>query len=345
MPEVWFAVPGDPETITGGYIYAKRLTAALRARGWAVHPVALPGGFPFPSANDLAETRRILGALPRRATVLIDGLAFGAFTPEVVAGLDLDLVALVHHPLARETGLEAATARAFAERERRALKDARAVIATSPHTAQLLAAEYGVAESRLTVAPPGTVPRERARGNPGEPVLLTVATVTPRKGHDILVAALAQIKDLMWTSCIAGSLTRAPETATALRTQIAGSGVASRIALAGEVSADALAALYANADIFVLPSRYEGYGMVFADALACGLPIVACAAGAVVDTVPSAASMLVPTDDAAALAAALRKLLTDTTARRSMADAAWIAGQKLSDWDHTAAMAAKALER
>jgi glycosyltransferase involved in cell wall biosynthesis len=170
-----------------------------------------------------------------------------------------------------------------------------------------------------------------------------VATVTPRKGHDILVAALEQIADLSWTSIIAGSLTRAPDTVAALRHQIACSGVADRIALTGELSAEALAALYAGADIFVLPSRYEGYGMVFAEALSYGLPVVGCAAGAVAGTVPADASILVPTDDAAALARALRGLLSESAVRMRMADAAWAAGQRLPRWTDTAATVANVL--
>jgi glycosyltransferase involved in cell wall biosynthesis len=343
LPDVWFAVPGDPESLTGGYIYAKRLIQTLEDHGWQVHRLPLPAGFPNPSPAELTETRRILDGVPRRASVLIDGLAFGAFPPMVLADLDLDVVALVHHPLARETGLTPEAIATLTLSERAALSTARAVISTSPHTADVLTADYGVAAARLFVAPPGTDPRLRAQGTPQRPSLLTVATITPRKGHDILVAALGQIADLSWTSTIAGSLTRAPETVAALRRQIAGSDVADRIVLTGELSAEALTASYAGADIFVLPSRYEGYGMVFAEALSYGLPIVGCAAGAVAGTVPAEASILVPTDDAAALARALRALLSDATARKRMADAAWAAGQHLPRWTDTAATVANVL--
>lgn len=342
LPEVWFAVPGDPETRTGGYIYAKRLTEALRAGGWTVHPVRLPGGFPRPSPSDLAETAQAFTALPKGATTLIDGLAFGALPANLLSGLGLNIAALVHHPLALETGLTPAEAADSARNERAALELARAVIVTSPHTADILAADYGVARDRITVAVPGAEQRPRAVGS-DPPSLLTVATITPRKGHDVLVAALAQLQDLPWTSTLAGSLMRAPECVADLKARIARSGVANRITLAGEVADDILTDLYHRADLFVLPSRYEGYGMVFADALACGLPVVACAAGAVTETVPAAASKLVPTDDAAALAAALRALLSDRQQRRALADAAWMAGQRLPTWTQCAATVAKAL--
>ena len=138
LPEVWFAVPGDPETLTGGYSYAKRLSAALRALGWTVHATALPGGYPNPSPDDIAQTQDVLRGLPAGATVLIDGLAFGAFTPAVLAGVNLNISALVHHPLALETGLTPVQAEAFARREREALQAAHAIIATSPHTAGVI---------------------------------------------------------------------------------------------------------------------------------------------------------------------------------------------------------------
>lgn len=342
MPEIWFAVPGDPETRTGGYIYAQRLTQALRAQGWTVHRVRLPGAFPHPSVEDLVQTRGLFAGLPARATLLIDGLAFGAMPEELLRALDVDIVALVHHPLALETGLAPRESARLAAAERAALAFARAVIVTSPHTAGVLAADYGVAPARIAVALPGVDPRERAQGG-HPPRLLTVGTVTPRKGHDVLIAALARIRDLPWTSTMAGSLDRAPSCAAALRAHVAASGVAGRVTLAGEISDQALTELYRRADLFVLPSRYEGYGMVFADALASGLPVVACAAGAVAGTVPADAALLVPVDNAEALAGALRRLLTDPAMRRAMADAAWAAGQKLPTWESCAQAAAKVL--
>ena len=343
MPEVWFAVPGDLTTLTGGYIYARRVMAALPGAGWTPHHLVLPFGFPNPSINDLAETRRILGALPPKATVIIDGLAYGAMTPAILDGLDITVVALVHHPLALESGLPPERALALRESERQMLALSKAVIVPSASTAETLVTGYDVPQTRITIAEPGTDPGVRALGTGTAPRLLTVATVTPRKGHDVLMRAFADLKDLAWHSEIVGSTTRDPAMMQTVQALIAEYGLAHRIVFSGELTDEALSGAYMGSDIFVLPSRHEGYGMAFAEALAHGLPIIACDAGAVRDTVPTDAALLVPPDDPKALAAALRRVLFDTRLRRRLSDAAWARGQKLSTWSDTAAAIARAL--
>jgi glycosyltransferase involved in cell wall biosynthesis len=272
--------------------------------------------------------------------VIIDGLAYGAMPGIAGAeGRRLTLIALVHHPLALETG--APPGLQMGERE--ALRHARAVIATSGQTAETLRRDYGVPEERLVVAPPGTDPAPQAL-RLGQPThILSVGTVTPRKGHDVLVAALALVVDLPWRCTIAGALDRAPDMVRQLRAQIADRGLARRIILAGEV-ADA-GVLYAGADLFVLASRHEGFGMAFAEALAHGLPVIGTTAGAIPSLVPEAAGALVPPDDPGALAAALRRLLTDGAAREAAAAAAWRAAAHLPRWEKTVETVARLIRR
>jgi glycosyltransferase involved in cell wall biosynthesis len=343
VPDVWFAIPGDLNALTGGYGYARRLMAALPATGWTPHHVPLPGSFPNPSDADLETTRAILAQLPPGAPVLADGLAFGALPAALLAEWDASVVALVHHPLADETGLSDADIRRFKESERTALGFATTVVATSPHTAECLVRDYSVPTGSMFLAVPGTDPAARADAGHDVPTLLTVATLTHRKGHDVLIEALAGITDLPWTSALVGSTDRDAAVTARVRALIERHQLQGRVILRGELHSDALNAAYAAADVFVLPSRHEGYGMVFAEALARGLPIVACAAGAVTDTVPSDAGLLVPVDNPIALAAALRKMLTDAPLRRIMGDAAWKHGQMLPTWDDTAAHVAEAL--
>lgn len=342
MPDVWFAIPGDPDTLTGGYVYARRLMQALPAAGWTPRLVSWPGSFPSPTDDDLRTVRNSLEGLPAGATVMIDGLAYGALPLSVLDGLNLRLVALVHHPLARETGISALDAVRLEKSERAALTRALRVIVTSPVTARTVAADFGVPTAKLHVALPGTDPAHRAAGTGAVPLILTVGTLTPRKGHDVLIAALAQIKDIPWSSRIVGG-PRDPATAAKLRALVDHHQLADRITFAGEMDAAALSAVYDRADVFALASRYEGYGMVFSEALAHGLPIVACAAGAVTDTVPADAGMLVPVDNPAAFAVALRQVLTDKEAHARLAEAAWRHGQTLPTWNDTAATVARAL--
>jgi len=344
VPDVWFAIPGDPDTLTGGYVYARRLMEALPATGWTPHLVSWPGSFPAPSDDDLAAVRRSLEAIPAGAAVLIDGLAYGALPLSILDGLNIRIAALVHHPLARETGLSAAEAARLEKSETDALTRARAIITTSPTTARTLAEDFGVPAARLHVALPGTETGARAVGASAAPLILTVGTLTPRKGHDVLIAALEQIADLPWTSCIVGSKERDLSTTAALRQLLDRAGLARRVTLAGEMDASQLREVYRKADVFALASHYEGYGMVFAEALAHGLPIVACAAGAVTETVPGDAGLLVPPNDSKAFAGALRRVLTDETLRANLASAAWRHGEALPRWKDTASIVARALQ-
>jgi glycosyltransferase involved in cell wall biosynthesis len=344
--EIAFCIPGDLSLPTGGYAYDRELMAHLPAHGVIAHHVALPGGFPAPSAADIAETGGLIMQEPPERLLLIDGLAYGAFPPGPAAGLAGRVVALVHHPLGLETGLPAERAAFLHGNERQTLSFARHVIATSKATAATLVAEFGVKQDAITVAEPGVTAAPRATGGGGDMLhLLAVGSIVPRKGHDVLVEALATLADLPWLLTIAGADDRSPETAAALKAQIAASGLEGCITLTGALSDDGIAGLYAGADVFVMASHYEGYGMVLTEALARGLPIVTTTGGALAETAPEAACLKVPPADAAALAGAIRSMLIDEKLRRQKADAAWALAANLPRWHDTAAVVAGALKR
>lgn len=335
----WFAIPGDPETLTGGYAYARRLTTALADRGCQLDVVNLPASFPLSTPKDHDIACKTLNTLGEDRPVLVDGLAFGALDAHFLANAPHHWVALIHHPLSLESGLDGATLSRLRQTEKAALATASAVIVTSPATARCLVADYEVPEHRIAVVPPGTERAARSSGKGVVPTLLSVATLTPRKGYDDLVQAYACMTNLDWTATWVGSLTRDPATANAVRQAVVDHALADRITFAGEVTADTLEEIYRTADIFVLASRHEGYGMAFAEALAHGLPVIGCAVGALPETVPANAGLLVPTDNPDALAAAVKRLLTDTSERRAMAEAAWQYGNTLPTWEQAAAQA------
>ncbi len=338
-----FAIPGDLNAPTGGYAYARRILPLLGAHGVDVAHLALPGGFPFPGSAALEAAGEALAEIPADAVALIDGLAYGALPERVVARIAAPIVALVHHPLGLETGLSPEDSARLIETETRALALARRVVATSDTTAETLRRDFGVPQERLSVAAPGTERAERATGGGDVPHVLGVGAVVPRKGFDVLVAALAALADRPWRCTIAGSLDRGPATADALRAQIERAGLADRITLTGALEPAALDDVYRSADIFVLPSRYEGYGMAFTEAMARGLPIIACAAGAVPATVPREAGILVPVDDAAALSGALAMLLDEPEKRRAFGEAAFSHVRSLPSWHDTARRVAEAI--
>lgn len=331
---ITFAYPGDLNLNTGGYGYDRRVIAGLSEAGWAVSSLGLGSGFPRPTYSVKREAERRLSALPDGALVIIDGLAFGVLDDWAAQESErLQIVALVHHPLAFETDLDFAEQDRLRMSESRALSFARHVVVTSPMTARDLETTFAVPRGRLTVALPGTDRAQLSACN-GDPAhIVCVASLIPRKGHDILVAALARISDLPWRATIAGSVDLSPDTAAQLRHQIEMLGLNDRIVLTGECR-DARAVM-ATADIFALASRFEGYGMVFAEALSQGLPIVACRAGAIPDVVPESAGCLVPVDDIEAFATALKALLLDKTLHAAKAAAARQAGAELPDWTRT----------
>ena len=344
MLEVAFAVPGDLTAPTGGYAYARRLLACLPTHGVSVRHVPLPPSYPHPTDDDLAETDRRLRATAPGAILLIDGLAYGAMPARLTRELGRRVVALVHHPLAFETGCDEGRRRELLASERAALAAAERVIACSAGTARLLASEFGVPPDRIAIAEPGTEPAARAAGT-GAPVqLLAIGAVSPRKGYAVLVEALRDLTDLDWHLTIVGSLDHAPGAATALGDAIQAACLNQRITVSGAVDNSDLARLYDRADLFVSPSLFEGYGMVLAEAMARGLPLVASTGGAAAETVPDAAGVKVPPGDAAALRAALRRLITDGAARAVFAEGSWAAGQALPRWHDTAARVAGVLK-
>jgi len=330
-------VAGDPDQLTGGYVYDARIVAALRTRGWQVAVQGLEGRFPVPDACSRDSMKQALTALPDGARVVIDGLAMGGMPEMIAAHVErLTIVALVHHPLADETGLDpSAKARLF-DSESRALGMAHRVIVTSPYTGRGLA-RYGVPSERIRIVEPGVDPAPLAASAmdieaSGPRRLLCVATLTPRKGHDLLLEALAELVDREWTCEAIGSQARDPEHVAELHAGTQRLGLEKRLAWLGERDANGLVDAYHRAELFVLPSHYEGYGMVVTEALARGLPVITTTGGALVDTLPPQAGIAVPPGDAEALREALAAWFDDPALRRRLRRGARQAREALVDW-------------
>jgi glycosyltransferase involved in cell wall biosynthesis len=344
---VVFAVPGSLDTPTGGYAYDRRIVAELRQLGWDVECLDIGAGFPSPDEATRSAARSLLLKVPDGQPIVVDGLALGVL-PDVAGEVASrhPLLGLVHHPLALEWGLSAERANALHGSEQAALGLVREVVVTSPATAKLVASDYGVPAGRITVARPGSDPAPRSSGSRNEvPHLLSVGAVVPRKGFNVLVAALATLAELPWRLTIVGDLTRDPNEAARLQASISQLKLTGRIAALGAVPSKRLAGLYDEADLFVLASHFEGYGMAYAEAMSHGLPVIGTTAGAIPDTVPQGAGLLVAPGDAGELAGALRRVIADTELRRRLSDAALTAARTLPTWQQSAAIFATALEK
>ena len=352
MKHIAFAIPGDIDTPTGGYIYDRKMIEGLRALGWQVDLVGLGDGFPYPDAQTLTFAQQTLGAIRNDCPVLIDGLALGVM-PEIAGQLaeTHQVVALVHHPLALESGLSPEQAQLFKRSETVALSHASNVIVTSPATARNLMAEFDIKESRIRIVLPGTersaselTYKKQNRPDDGSLHLLSVGSIVPRKGFDVLLQALGLLKDLSWQLTIAGDQTRDAHAPLQLEKDLDRYGLRDRVHLLGAVSSETLESLYLDADVFVLASRYEGYGMAFAEALAHGLPVVATTGGAIPETVPLTAGILVEPGDANKFAQALRQMVTDENLRGSLSVGAIQAAKTQPDWKQSAEYFSQALE-
>jgi glycosyltransferase involved in cell wall biosynthesis len=334
---VTFVLPGDvedPDAASGGNVYGLRMGDHLRAR-----KLAVPGAWPLGDPGALAGS---LEALPDGAAVVVDGLV-GCAWPEIIepAAHRLRLAMLVHLPLGDEAGRDPALAADLDSRERATLHAVPAVVATSPWSALRLIEHHDLDPGKVHVVAPGTDQAPRAAGTDGRSELLCVAALTPHKGQDLLVEALAGLTDLDWTCVCVGPLRRDPAFAARVRDLIDRHGLAGRVVLAGPRTGMALQAMYAEADLVVVPSKAETYGMVITEALRRGIPVLAAAVGAVPDTLGQAPDgsvpgILVPQRDPAAFRDALRWWLTEPELRDRLRESAAARARTLRGWAEAA---------
>jgi glycosyltransferase involved in cell wall biosynthesis len=332
----------DPARPSGGNAYDRRVCDGLSALGWTVQMHAVAGSWPVPDLAALAGLTGELDRIPSGAVVLVDGL-IGSAAPEVLVPIAdrLRLVVLVHMPLGEDVANgevpgDVGDARA---REEAVLSAAVAVVTTSNWTRRRLVELYGLLPDRVHVAEPGVDAARAAPGTSTGGELLCVAAVTPQKGHDILLAALAAVADLSWRCVCVGSLDRAPAYADDLRQQAQESNIGDRVVFAGPLTVADLDVAYGSADVLVVASRAETYGMVVTEALARGLPVITTGVGGLPEALGAAdgvrPGLLVPSEDAAALGAALRSWLDDDRLRQRLRHAARERRGTLPTWSAT----------
>jgi glycosyltransferase involved in cell wall biosynthesis len=345
---VHFVVPAgidDPARPSGGNGYDRRIARGLAAKSWTVHLHEIPGSWPSPDANSLEALAAVVHAIPDDAVVLLDGLVASPAPDVLTSEADrLRLGVVVHMPLGH-----GAVDDDVRQREGSVLRAAASVVTTSAWSRRALLDLYSLPGDRVHVAEPGVDPADLAPGTDTAGALLSVAAVIPGKGHDLLLDALASLTDLRWQCRCVGSLERDPAFVERLRHCVLDAGMNDRVLFSGPQAGADLAGSYAAADVLVLPSRAETFGMVIAEALARGLPVVAADVGGVPEALGhgmdgTRPGLLVPPEDAAALRDALRSWLEDVGLRRRLRAAARERRLSLADWSTTVSAVAAALE-
>jgi len=335
-------VPAPFDTVSGGYGYDRRIVSGLRASGHVVDVVELDGAFPVVDDRAHDSAHAAWNCLHEGTKPVIDGLALPAFAADAISARAT--TGLIHHPVSLETGLSETDRAALDGIERLLFPCLSRLIVTSETTAETVAAHFHIPRERIHIVVPGTDDAPRCPGS-AEPrcQILTIGTLIPRKGHDVLLRALALLSDLDWHLTIVGSPDRDPAHARALDALAGELGIARRVRFVGELVDGALESVWRGADIFALATWYEGYGMVIAEALKRGLPVVVTAGGAVGALFEPEAGFVCPVGDHAAVSRTLRRLITDREQRHRMAERAWQSGQTLPSWQAQAAAFANVL--
>jgi glycosyltransferase involved in cell wall biosynthesis len=348
--EVHVVVPegiDDPARPSGGNTYDRRACRGLVALGWAVHEHVVPGACPRPDGAGHAALARAVRRIPDGAVVLLDGL-IASTAPEALVpqARRLRQVVLVHMPLGHRPPDDQAGA--IRAREREVLAAAAAVVTTSAWTRRRLGELYALPADRVHVTEPGVDAAHLAPGTAAGDSLLCVAALTPDKGHDVLLDGLAMATDLSWRCACVGSLVRNPAIADGVRRRARDSGLGDRVRFPGPLTGAELDRAYAAADLVVLASHAETYGMVVTEALARGLPVLATEVGGVAEALGhgedgTRPGLLVPPGDPAALGAALRTWLGDAELRARLRRAARERRASLRRWPATASVLAGVL--
>ena len=347
MKDVHVVLPNDiddPTRPSGGNVYDRQVCDGLAAAGWSVRELAIHGAWPEPGPAEQAELARALAALPDRALVVVDGLVGSAAGAQLAAQAQrLRLVALIHLPLGHQ---DAACRRG----EERALSGAAAIVTTSEWARGRLVELYALPAGRIQVAQPGVQAAPVAPASAAGDRLLCVAAIAWHKGQDVLTEALAGTADLPWRCTCVGSLAREPEFGARIRARAAQYGLAGRLSFVGTRVGPDLAAWYAGADLLVVPSRGETYGMVVTEALARAIPVLATAVNGLPESLGCAPDgslpgLLVAADDPAALASALRRWLTEPGLRATLRRSAGARRHCLTGWDVTCARVSETLHR
>ncbi len=336
--QILFVIPGDINLPTGGYRYDRKIIDAWRKSGIKVELMSIEGNFPFPSHQEKENAIAKINNFPKADIAVVDGLLGGA-APEFLKHLSqkLPVTALIHHPLCLENGLDKETAGHLKQTEKQGLKHTNAIITTSPQTSRTVANLFNYNPSKITSVLPGVERGIISNGSDSETInLLCVGSIIERKGHKDLLEALSSLKHLNWKLDCIGSTQFDKSLYANLQSRVTQEELSQKITFHGDVSEQALEAAYSSADIFVLPSLFEGYGMAYAEALVRGIPVIGTIAGAIPETVPENCGILVEPSNIPALSSVIETMITDKKLRNNYRNNAIAAEPNFPTWESSA---------
>ncbi|MBI4763106.1 MAG: glycosyltransferase family 4 protein [Deltaproteobacteria bacterium] len=333
--KIHFIIPGELEQLTGGYIYDRKIITGLSERGYRV-VLHNPGNdFPFPGRESLDQYHKILKAIEPGETVIIDSLALGP-AEEIISLFSAQnpMVALMHLPLFMNPSFNEKEKKFFKFQETRALSKMRVIIAVSRHTKQMIQ-KCGINPSLIQVINPQAESLKRKENYPVAPRnLLCVANYTRNKGHSMLIEALVDLKNPDWIMRCYGDQTMERDYFAKMRQMVNSYGLENRILLNGPWPHEALPEVYRSSDLFILPSEYESYPMVLAEALVYGIPVVAAKAGGIPEVVPEGAGILFKPRSIDSLRAAINEVIGNNGLYKNLCHKAAGYYKSTYCWDH-----------
>jgi len=336
---VHFVVPDgidDPQRVSGGNRYDQQVRDGLRGSGWDLRMILVPEIGTTVVASALAE-------LPDEALVLVDGLVAVREPPALGVHANRLRIVVLAHMVASATPQSSSAGMAMVatiDGERQSLRAAKRIITTSEFTrAELLAGGFA-APGTVVVARAGTQPAAATIASPSGGRLLCVGVVAPHKGQDLLIRALSHLTDVDgWRCTVVGSLDAAPAFVDDLAQSVRDGNLATRVSFTGVLAGKRLDDAYSRADLLVLPSRSESFGMVVAEGVARGIPVVAARVGGIPEAIPAGASgVFVPPEDPWAFEMVLRHWWGSPQWRRDLKDAAMLARATTRSWSDTIAL-------
>ena len=328
--QICLIVPGPLSTATGGHTYDRRMAEGLRTLGHSVEVLELEGRLPDPDQAAIYAARTAWAAMPAETIRLIDGLALPAFD-----GLPMNQVtAVIHHPASMETGVPEDVAQRLRVTESEMFRALPRLVTTSEQTAERLRKDFLAPADRISVIEPGIDDLARSTGSTGSGCrILSVGSLIPRKGHDLLLRCLGRLFDLDWELTIAGPADRDPVHANGLRGLTEELGIAQRVRFVAEPTEE----LWRGSDLFALTSYFEGYGVAIAEAMRRGLAVAVTSVGAVPTLVGPEAGIVCAPGDSEQFSKAIRRLIFDRALLRDMSEVAWQSSRSLPSWDEQAA--------